>query len=309
VTRAAGVLALSIIATPVARAQTVPAPAAAAPAPPAPAAPVAPTPMAAEPPAAVPAVPASSVPALPYSLTVDATITGAAIVGWVGSELLKGQLAPSTCRWCDPPGFDSSVRDALRWNDTERVNVISYVVPLGVEPLVVFGLDALAAHDAKAPPRAAWVDGLLISEATAIAMAMNQAVKFVVGRERPFVHALDEADKPNTAHPSDNNVSFYSGHSTFAFAMAVSGGTVASMRGYRLAPWIWGAGLTIAAVSAYLRIAAERHYFSDVMTGSIIGSLTGFAVPYLFHNPARRVMVAPAPLDHGGAGFAVRGHF
>ena len=289
-TKTAGVLALLLIATPVARAQSAPAP---------------------EAPAPVPAseAPAPSVPELPYSLTVDATVTGVAIVGWVGSELLKSHLAPSTCRWCDPPGFDSSVRDALRWSDTERANVISYVVPLGVEPLVVFGLDALAARDAKAPPRTAWVDVLLISEATAVAMAMNQAVKFIVGRERPFVHALPEAEKPLTAHPSDNNVSFYSGHSTFAFAMAVSGGTVASMRRYRLAPWIWASGLALAAASGYLRIAADRHYFSDVMTGAVIGSATGFAMPYLFHNPARRVMVAPAPLDHGGAGLAVRGHF
>ena len=104
-------------------------------------------------------------------------------------------------------------------------------------------------------------------------------------------------------------MSFYSGHATLAFAMAVSGGTVASMRGYRLAPWIWGAGLSLAAATAYLRIAADRHYASDVTVGAVIGSLTGFAVPYLFHNPKRRFMAAPAPLDHGGVALAVRGTF
>jgi len=274
---AAGVVSLLLLATPVARAQL------------------------AEPPP-----PPQYQPS--YDLTVDATITGTAIAVWIGSEALKSHLAPSTCRWCDPPGFDSSVRDALRWDDTEKANVISYVVPLGVEPLVVFGLDAFAARDAGAPKGAAWVDALLISEATSIALAMNQAVKFAVGRERPFVHALPEADKPHTAHPSDNNVSFYSGHSTFAFALAVSGGTVASMRRYRLAPWIWGAGLTLATASAYLRIAADRHYASDVTVGAILGSLTGFAVPTFFHGP-RPVIVAPAPLDHGGALLAVSGHF
>jgi membrane-associated phospholipid phosphatase len=149
---------------------------------------------------------------------------------------------------------------------------------------------------------------LLISEATSIAMAMNQTVKFIVGRERPFVHALPEADKPHTAHPSDNNVSFYSGHATLAFAMAVSGGTVASMRRYRLAPWIWGGGLALAAATAYLRIAADRHYASDVATGAVVGSLTGFGVPYLFHNP-RGLIVAPAPVDGGGAALALRGTF
>jgi membrane-associated phospholipid phosphatase len=278
---AAGVVSLLLLATPVARAEI------------------------AEPPPLPPPLPRVE-PS--YNLTVDATITGAAIAAWIGSEALKSHLAPSTCRWCDPPGFDSSVRDALRWHDTEKANVISYVVPLGVEPLVVFGLDAFAARDAGAPNGAAWVDALLISEATSLAMAMNQAVKFAVGRERPFVHALPEADKPHTAHPSDNNVSFYSGHSTFAFALAVSGGTVASMRRYRLAPWIWGAGLTLATTTAYLRIAADRHYASDVTVGAILGSLTGFVVPTYFHGP-RHVIVAPAPTDRGGALLAVSGHF
>jgi membrane-associated phospholipid phosphatase len=274
---------LLLIATTAARAQTAP------------------------PPIEVPAPP-PAVPELPYSLTTDATITGIAIAGWIGSEALKSHLGPDTCRWCDPPGFDSSVRDALRWNDTGRADVISYVLPLAIEPLLVFGLDALSARRDQAPPRAAWVDALLISEATSIALAMNQTVKFIVGRERPFVHALPEADKPLTAHPSDNNVSFYSGHATLAFAMAVSGGTVASMRRYRLAPWIWGGGLALAAATAYLRIAADRHYFSDVTTGAALGSLTGFAVPYLFHNP-QRLIVAPAPVDGGGAALALRGMF
>ena len=287
-TKTAGVLALLLIATPVARAQSAPAPEAPAPVP-------------------APEAPAPPVPELPYSLTVDATVTGVAIVGWVGSELLKSHLAPSTCRWCDPPGFDSSVRDALKWDDTEAANVISYVVPLGVETLSMFGLQAYAARD-HGTPDAAWVDVLLISESTAVALAMNQAVKFVVGRERPFVHALPESEKAHTAHPSDNNVSFYSGHSTFAFAMAASAGTIASMRRYRLAPSIWATGMALAVASAYLRIAADRHYASDVAVGAILGSATGIAVPRLLHGP-RCVMVAPAPLADGGLMLAARGNF
>jgi len=262
-------------------------------------------------PAAEPAPPAPPAPPpepeLRYSLATDATVTGAAIAFWIGSEAFKSHLAPSTCRWCDPPGFDSSVRDGLKWNDTESANVISYVIPLGVEPLAMIGLQAYAARD-HGTPDAAWVDVLLISEATAVAMAMNQAVKFVVGRERPFVHALPDDQKGQTAHPSDNNVSFYSGHSTFAFAMAASAGTIASMRRYRLAPSIWATGMALAAATAYLRIAADRHYASDVTVGAILGSATGIAVPRLFHGP-RRVMVAPAPLDNGGVMLVCRGLF
>jgi len=101
---------------------------------------------------------------------------------------------------------------------------------------------------------------------------------------------------------------FYSGHSTFAFAMAVSAGTIASMRRYRLAPSIWATGMALAAATAYMRIAADRHYASDVTVGAILGSATGIAVPRLFHGP-RRLMVAPAPLDNGGVMLACRGLF
>jgi membrane-associated phospholipid phosphatase len=289
-------------AAPVARAQAAP-PAA----PPVAAPPVVAPPVSA-PPVSASSVPAPAIPALRYSLTTDLAVTGGSVAFWIGTEALKSHLAPSTCRWCDPPGFDSSVRDALRWHDIETANVISYIVPLGVEPLVLFGMDALAASRDQAAPGTAWVDILLISEATSVAMAMNQVVKFAVGRERPFIHALPEDGKAHVAHPSDNNVSFYSGHATFAFAMAVSAGTIASMRRYRMAPCFWATGLLLAAATAYLRIAADRHYFSDVTVGAVIGSATGALLPRFFHGQ-RRVTVAPAPLENGGAVLAIRGTF
>ncbi len=42
----------------------------------------------------------------------------------------------------------------------------------------------------------------------------------------------------------------------------------------------------------YLRIAADKHYFSDVATAAIIGSIVGVGVPLIFHSPER---AAPAP--------------
>lgn len=260
---------------------------------------------AAEQPAAPPAAP-SSVPELRYSLWVDVSVTVGALGWWLGSEAARDQLAPATCQhWCDPPGFDASVRDHLRWQNTGAADTAGYAFALA-QPLLMVGLDVLAAR-AEGKPGAAWVDVLLISEATSIAMATNQVVKFIVGRERPFVHALPEADKPLTARPSDNNLSFFSGHTSLTFALATSAGTIATMRRYRLAPWIWTVGITVATVTGYLRIAADVHYASDVLTGAVVGSLAGFAVPYFFHGP-RGVAVAPAPAA-GGLTLMVHGMF
>ena len=124
-------------------------------------------------------------------------------------------------------------------------------------------------------------------------------MKFTAGRERPFVHALPADQKPLTARPADNNVSFYSSHTSFAFSLAVSTATVASMRHYRWAPVIWGVGLVSAAAVGYLRIAADQHYFTDVLVGAAAGSAIGFAVPYGFHRGAGALAVSPLP--GGGA--------
>ena len=64
----------------------------------------------------------------------------------------------------------------------------------------------------------------------------------------------------------------------------MASGTVASLRGYRAAPWIWASGLTLAGVTGYLRIAGDKHYFTDVVTGAVVGSFVGFAVPYWLHR-------------------------
>ncbi len=244
-------------------------------------------------------------PEVRYTVWLDATVTGVALGWWLGSELARDELAPATCRWCDPPGFDTSVRNQLRWQNTGAADTASYVLAVA-QPLMIVTLDVIAAGK-DGQPGDAWVDALLISEATSVAMALNQIVKFAVGRERPFVHALPEADKPFTARPSDNNLSFYSGHTALTFALATSAGTIASMRRYRLAPWIWTAGIAMATVTGYLRIAADSHYASDVAVGAVVGSLTGAAVPYFFHGP-RQVSVAPAPAA-GGLSLLVHGVF
>jgi len=113
---------------------------------------------------------------------------------------------------------------------------------------------------------------------------VTQLTKLLLGRERPFVHALPPEQKPLTPLPSDNNLSFFSGHTSEAFALAAASGTVATMRGYRWAPLVWIAGGAVAATTSYLRIAADKHWITDVVVGIVVGAGVGFGVPYLFHS-------------------------
>jgi membrane-associated phospholipid phosphatase len=217
---------------------------------------------------------------LRIDLGTDLGLTGGFGAAWILSEAFKDWLAPASCRWCEPNGFDTAARDALRWNDTAAADATSYVLGGALLPALVLGLNAASARDVGRPVQGA-EDLLLVAEATMIASALDQATKFFVGRERPFVHALDPEWQDRTAKPSDNNLSFFSGHTTLAFAVAVSGATVATLRGYDTAPYLWVIGLTMALATGYLRIAADRHYLSDVLVGAAVGSLVGWLVPWL----------------------------
>jgi membrane-associated phospholipid phosphatase len=97
-----------------------------------------------------------------------------------------------------------------------------------------------------------------------------------------------------------------SGHATAGFAVAVSTGVVATMRGRKSAPWLWLAGLALATFNSYLRIAADRHYLTDVLAGAALGTLAGLAVPLVFHGVKAPVTVTPYA-SQGGGGVSIGG--
>jgi membrane-associated phospholipid phosphatase len=237
---------------------------------------------------------------------LDLAITLGAAGAWLVTQLSAPGLAPKACRWCDRAedgtdtlnGFDASVRSAWRWNDTSSANTLSGVFSFGLAPLAGFGVGALVAwHDDRLDELPA--DALVVAESAMIAMNVNQLVKFVAARQRPDVHARTPAERIAQQSPEDN-LSFFSGHATLAFSLATSAGTVASMRHHRLAPLMWTAGLLLAATGGYLRIAADRHYATDVITGAVVGSAVGFSVPYFAHRPASAsTCVTFAPVERG----------
>jgi membrane-associated phospholipid phosphatase len=235
--------------------------------------------------------------ALRWSPVLDLTMAAGGADVWLATETLKPYLAPSRCRWCDVGPLDASVRDALVWRDTASADTLSNVTGFFLMPLAAVGLDALAAaHDGVRGN--VGEDTVLIAEAGVVAANVTQLTKMLVGRERPFVHALSPDRRRLTDQPSDNNFSFFSGHTAEAFALATAWGTVGTMRGYRWAPLAWSVGGVVAATTAYLRIAADKHWLTDVVVGAVVGAGVGFAVPFIFHSgvdgPAPRTTAAAA---------------
>jgi membrane-associated phospholipid phosphatase len=249
----------------------------------------------------------------------DVVVAAGAGAAWIGLETQKATLANGPCTLCDTNGFDRSARDALRWEGSENVaDGLSYGM-FAVAGIGGLGLTLSAALDAGRPENLA-EDELLVMESLTTAMLVNEAVKFSLPRERPFAH-FHNADVPcaggdcAAAERNDRNLSFFSGHTTMAFALATAAGTVTSMRHYPMAPFVWVEGMLSGTVMGYLRIAADRHYLSDVLTGAGVGAAFGFAVPF-FHlrfagdrassmfRPSVVPLVAPSA---GGATFGLAG--
>jgi membrane-associated phospholipid phosphatase len=221
---------------------------------------------------------------LSYDWTVDGIVTGGLAVSTLTLLLLNNKLAPLDCKWCAPGTIDGNISRSVLWSNPAVANTVSnvmqFAIPVGV---VGFALIQGYLHD---DPAAGWSAVLLITEATSLAMLTNVIVKYTTGRARPYIWQGTPDLYPATT--SDANVSFFGGHTTFVFAVVVSGSTLFFMQDMPGAPWVLGAGLAAASFTAYLRMAAGKHYLSDTLVGAGVGSLIGWAVPYLFHRPGKK---------------------
>jgi membrane-associated phospholipid phosphatase len=258
---------------------------------------------------------------LRYDWARDGLITGVGAVLWISSEsVFKEQLAPESCHWCDrnPDGTDG-LNGLDRWGrglagtteeQRKRADTWSNVVDFVLLPAGVLGTQYALARGSGAPRSVFFEDAGIIIQSAVLSSVLNQTAKFIAGRERPFVHVLPEDLKPLTDKPDDNNLSFYSGHTNLAFALVVSAGTVAELRGYEHRGWIWGVGLPLAASVGLLRMGADKHYLTDVGTGALLGSAFGVAVPLLLHGRVNETTSAVSLSVSGGpGGVVVSGRF
>jgi len=194
------------------------------------------------------------------------------------------------CGWCGGPNaVDHAVRDALVWDVDNRrtAGQISDLSSYALSPAVNMGL--VLAGTLATPSTAALMDDLVpIAESMVITEWVTRGIKISVARTRPFAHF-------GGLTGDEDNLSFPSGHTSRAFALATSAGFIAHMRGYKVEPYVWASGATLAVTSAYLRIAADKHYLSDVSVGALIGVSAGLTVPLLM----RRTNAAVVPTSRG----------
>lgn len=133
---------------------------------------------------------------------------------------------------------------------------------------------------------------VMYMETFALAWGTKELLKYAVNRERPYLYY----DNPPEDKKDDWEKSFPSGHTTIAFACATFTAYTFNIynpeSGWRL-PVTLGV-YTLAAATAVLRVSSGSHFVTDVLAGAALGTLIGFAVPYL-HTLSDNVKVGATP--------------
>jgi membrane-associated phospholipid phosphatase len=151
-------------------------------------------------------------------------------------------------------------------------------------PIALFTGQGITAETGKR--MAIYLESILVSE------ALCALVKPIVGRPRPYVYSSDPALAAyRESEGRDAYLSFYSGHSSTAFTASVSSALLfaQSTSDINARAAVWGVELALAAATADLRTRAGKHFYSDVLVGSLTGAAVGLAVPLLHGGPKVRL--------------------
>jgi membrane-associated phospholipid phosphatase len=227
-------------------------------------------------------------PAWPKVRWPELTVTGASLA--IAIAAAATEPLPSHRR--GPILFDDAVHSALRLPSARarlRARRASDALA-GITLLYPTLIDVLAVTvEARQSPAVAAQMVMINAEVLAVTAAVQGLTNVLVSRERPYGRecgaSLDASSDDCTR--AGRYRSFFSGHTSMAFAAAAS--TCAHHRYLRLhgdrgvdaVPCV--AGFLLAGTTGALRLAADRHYVSDVLIGATVGTLIGYGIPYLFH--------------------------
>jgi len=180
----------------------------------------------------------------------------------------------------------------LRNNNSSLRNVSKYVTNFGgtyeAYTLAAFGAYGFIFNNKKMKNTT-----LLATQAYLTGAAVQSVLKFLTGRERPYITDSTKVQASPTFHgplyvsPRDENgkklySSFPSGHTTVAFAAA----TVFAME-YKNRPWIPIFSYSVATLIGLSRMTENKHWATDVLVGAALGYLSGRQVVNNYHRYAK----------------------
>lgn len=167
--------------------------------------------------------------------------------------------------------LDNSVRDVIKRNHNSSIdNITSAGEKLGAAQygLALSGVLYLSGQFTREPELRK--TGLILAEALFLSGLTTQVFKVVMGRSRPYSN--EGNFDLDFFRINDDDNSLPSGHTSTAFTIA----TVLSQRIDNTYATI--ALYSFAGLTAFQRIYADKHWFSDVVLGAAIGTIVGLKV-------------------------------
>ncbi len=193
---------------------------------------------------------------------------GVATAAWAGGEYLRLRLSPA-------PGLEREAQRVLNRIDRRarelllrpeaagRANSTSNALGYVAVPLAC----VLALGCIDGPGLTLRRDLLKVLRAVLVTGALNQVIKFVAPRERPFA-----AGAPGVVG-RDRFGSFFSNHTSAMTAIVAA--TLRLALRHDVSAWFAAPLFALALFVGYLRIAADQHYLTDVLAGAAFGAASG----------------------------------
>ena len=231
---------------------------------------------------------------LNVSYAVDGAIVTAAVLGTVLVTWIPVDRSVRWQRHLLP--FDKRLEgctSASAARTSDILAVLDVMMPLGL----MLGQQGMTEDNGKRM--------LVYGESVAVSLFFNGVIKYLVGRPRPYVYNDDPRVQVYAEREGkDSHLSFYSGHASTTFTASVAGAYLFAQAttDKKARATVWGFELALAGATASLRTRAGKHFYSDVIVGSLVGAAVGFAVPRLHGGPkvdlsaAEWVTIGSAPV-------------
>ncbi|MCB0281316.1 MAG: phosphatase PAP2 family protein [Calditrichaeota bacterium] len=177
-------------------------------------------------------------------------------------------LAPQESAWKIAPETDIFFRKKLKWQNKNLRKAAFYsdILLDGIFLPSVFWTPLLSKEK--------YAHHLLLNIEVASATGiLTNLAKFITGRQRPYSYY-----STLESEGLDDYLSFFSGHTSLTFAIATSTSMIFEKKEPQISGLIWSSSIALAALTGYLRIAGDKHYMTDVLTGVVLGSLTGYLI-------------------------------
>ncbi len=202
----------------------------------------------------------------------------------------------------EPLGFDAVVAGKAEGEGAVPLasDALSYGGSfLGLVAAPIYGCLDVGPDGSKGGGGGALTHGVIFAESLTVSVTLTDLIKSASRRPRPYTRGpgfeWEEAD---------DQMSFPSGHTSTSGALSFSlahqivrtqeltvGGKVAA----------YGLATAYTATTGVLRVAAAKHYPSDVVVGGLLGASVGIVVPELHRASGLRVSATAGPVGRGVA--------